>query len=126
MKLSGPWPLGLASLRYAQFYLLGKPRYDHGMTYAEVKAAGAKIMGTPSYIPKDEWEEMSINRLCQIKADMVTKLPAVRTSEQREWAERSNRYLSKALEKAERGERVFGVAWDEEGTDFLFASVEHS
>jgi hypothetical protein len=96
------------------------------MTYAEVKAAGAKIMGTPSYIPKDEWEEMSINRLCQIKADMVTKLPAVRTSEQREWAERSNRYLSKALEKAERGERVFGVAWDEEGTDFLFASVEHS
>jgi hypothetical protein len=94
------------------------------MTYAEAKAAGAKIMGTPSYIPKEEWEEMSIIRLYQIKADIEAKLPAVRTSEQRDWAERRHRYLFKALEKR-NGERVFGVAWDEEGTDFLFASIEH-
>ena len=35
------------------------------------------------------------------------------------------RYLSTALEKAERGERVFGVAFDDEGADFLFASIDH-
>jgi hypothetical protein len=95
------------------------------MTYAEVKAAGAKAMGTPSYIPKDEWDEMPVSRLRQIQADMAAKLPAVRTSEERVKGERRNRYLSTALEKAERGERVFGVAWDDEGTDFLFASTEH-
>jgi hypothetical protein len=73
------------------------------MTYAEAKAAGAKIMGTPSYIPKEEWEEMSIIRLYQIKADIEAKLPAVRTSEQRDWAERRHRYLFKALEKRNGG-----------------------
>jgi len=34
---------------------------------------------------------------------------AVRTSEERDIANRRNRYLSTALEKAERRERVFGV-----------------
>ena len=63
--------------------------------------------GRISYIPREGWEELPMNQLRQMKSE---------------------------LEKAERGERIFGVIWNDKrllgaltayGNEYLFASTEH-
>jgi len=96
------------------------------MTYEEVKAEGARTIGTLSYIPRDGWNEISIDQLRQMKADLSNSLTVAHTAEERKDATRRDRYLSTALEKAVRGERIFGVTWDDDGFEYLFASTHHA
>ena len=92
------------------------------MTLDEVKALGGKTLGTLSAIPRDEWEEMSLDRLRQMKAELAVCLVTADRRERRSIVER-DRCLSRALEKAEMGERIFAVIWADEPTQYLFAST---
>jgi len=104
------------------------------MTLDEVKAQGAKTLGTLSYIPREGWEELPMNQLRQMKSELSIELTAAHNSEERKIILRRDRTLTNALEKAERGERIFGVIWNDKcllgaltvyGNEYLFASTEH-
>lgn len=104
------------------------------MTLEEDKAQGAKTLGTLSYIPKEGWEEIPVNQLRQMKADLSKDLTVACNAEERKWILGRVRNLSSALEKAECGERIYGVIWNDNlrlgartvrGNEFLFASTEH-
>lgn len=90
------------------------------MTYREVKATGAKTLGTLSYVPKEEWDEIPLDRLRQFEADLLNRLGGAETGTERDATKRRHDHLSAAIEKAERGERVFGVVWNED-EETLFA-----
>jgi hypothetical protein len=104
------------------------------MTLDEVKAQGAKTLGTLSYIPKEGWEELPMDRLRQMKAELSSELTAARSSEERKMILTRDRNLSNALEKAEHGGRIFGVIWNDKrrigpltvpGYEYLFASTKY-
>jgi hypothetical protein len=58
-----------------------------------------------------------------MNAGLSADLTDARDAGERKAIVARDRYLSKALEKAERGERIFGVIWDDEGKEWLFAST---
>jgi hypothetical protein len=95
------------------------------MTLDEVKALGGKTLGTLSAIPRDEWEEMSLDRLRQMKAELAVGLVMADRRERRSIVERHRCCccLSRALEKAEMGERIFAVIWADKPKQYLFAST---
>jgi hypothetical protein len=104
------------------------------MTLDEGNAQGAKTLATLSYIPNEGWEELPTNRLRRMKAELSDGLTAARHAEERKWILRRDRNLSNALEKADRGERIFGVVWNDKlrvgtltmrGNEYLFAATEH-
>jgi hypothetical protein len=75
-----------------------------------------------------------MDRLRQMKAELSSELTAERTSKERKMILTRDRNLSNALEKAERGARIFGVIWNDKrrigaltvpGDEYLFASTEH-
>jgi hypothetical protein len=104
------------------------------MTLDEVKAQGARTLGTLSYIPREGWEELAMNQLRQMKSELSIELAAARNTEERKWILGRDRKLSDALKKAERGGRIFGVIWSDKlrvgtlticGNKYLFAATEH-
>jgi hypothetical protein len=75
-----------------------------------------------------------MDRLRQMRAELSSELTAARTSKERKMILTRDRTLSNALEKAERGARIFGVIWNDKrrigaltvpGDEYLFASTEH-
>ena len=95
------------------------------MTFDEVKAQGAKVLGTPSYIPKEDWEEFSLEMLHRIKADLSSCLERASNKAERKYMLYRDRSLSKVIDLAEKGERVFATQIDDDGKDFLFATTQY-
>jgi hypothetical protein len=91
------------------------------MTYREVQATGAKVFGTPSWIPKEDWSEVSLDRLWQMRLQNHDMLAL--SAERRTFGGWNERSLAEAIERADRGERVFCVAFDEAEGQFLFAAT---
>lgn len=85
------------------------------MTYAEIKALGAEIvLGGFTAIPDDGWKEASIAHLQRVKDETSSDREFARTADDHDRANRWHTGVSAAMARAEKGERVFSVRWDDE------------